>query len=223
VTTSSPFKPSSYDSPGKARYHEDIASFLYHSREHGARLWNDDKTIRFFDGERGIVEDGGIIFVDDDAANIARFRDEFPRFSWIHGNLFDLLHDDRLEEAGILLVDGFSEVGDRRIASQLPNIHGLIRKSIAKRGSFALAINCVLDTVVRRKRTRASALREWSRVLAKGLSGYLPRRTLDPESLLPAELAGKVDEDGQFVGPLGSFFISKSHVQRMANFRVLLV
>ena len=242
--------PTSYDTVGKSLYHADIVSFLRNTREHGARLWNEDKTklavkvvdlagpdadktIECFVEREKIVSDNGLVFVDHDESIIQKFAPQYPAFTWIHENLFDLLHDQKLEDVGVLLVDGFSEVGDDAIASQLPNIHALIRRGIEARGAFVLAINCVVDTVVRRKRTRAAALREWTETLARGLSGYLPRRKLDADHLLPHGIAEVLDEDHDFVGslagtsadgvPLGSFFVSRSHVQRMANFRILLV
>jgi hypothetical protein len=234
-----------YDTPGKAAYREDVANFLWDSKKQGARLWDKgkeklvvkvvdlagpsaDETVQYFVHDKQIVPEDGLIFVDDDGKNISKFQPEFPKATWIHGNLFDLLHDVRLADVGVLLVDGCHEVGDQRIASQLPNMHGLIRRGIERSGAFALMINCCLDTVVRRGRGQSKALREWADILAQALSGYYPRRMLDPERLLPNDGSADVlDKDSKFTNDpgssFGSFFISRSHVHRMANFRILLV
>jgi hypothetical protein len=179
------------------------------------------RTLELLERE-GVLAAGGFVGVDLDAARIEEFRRQRPDLQWVAANLYERLDAPEFANVGILNLDEYGEIGDPDTRGDFQLIRALVGRGLEKFGEFALFWNQDLDSVVRRRKQRAEALRRHVEMVCKSLKGCLPRRELTPEMLLPAGSEERIDTG--FVGVLGAFEIyrGKARGHRMANLRLIL-
>jgi hypothetical protein len=170
----------------------------------------------------GVLAPGGFVGIDLDPDRIDGFRQRRPDLKWVAGNLYERLDAPELNNVGVLNFDDYGEVGDPSARGDFVLLRGLVQRGLEKFGEFALFWNQDLDSVVRRRHGRGTALRRHVEAVCKALTGLLPRRELTPDMLLPQGSEEVID--GDFTGILGAFEIYRGATggHRMAQLRIIL-
>jgi hypothetical protein len=98
----------------------------------------------------------------------------------------------------------------------------LVHQGLDAFWEFALFWNQDLDAVSRHGQTRGRSLRRHADMICEALSGYLPRRELTSDMLLPEGSEKEIDSG--FIGELGAFHVYRGLTigHRMANLRHIL-
>jgi hypothetical protein len=170
----------------------------------------------------GVLAPGGFVGIDLDPARIEGFRQRRPDLKWVAGNLYERLDAPELANVGVLNFDVYGEVGDPSARGDFVLLRGLVQRGLEKFGEFALFWNQDLDSVVRRRHDRVTALRRHVDAVCKTLAGLLPRRELTSEMLLPPGSEEAIK--GGSTGVLGAFEIYRGAAggHRMAQLRIVL-
>ena len=184
----------------------------------GATGW---LTIDLLERE-GVVRPSGFVGLDLDVGRIEGFRQRRPDLKWVAGNLYELLDAPELTNVGVLNLDQYGSVGNKDALGDFQLVRGLVKRGLEKFGEFALFWNQDLDAVVRRRKSRAQALRDHADLACRALQGCLPRRDLTSDMLLAEGSEEAVESD--FVGTAGAFEIYRVSARghRMANLRIIL-
>ena len=226
-----------FDNPAKARTREENLAAI---RESAEELWADDDRTRLRCSwaelmgstghltlellERtGVLASGGFVGIDLDGQRVDAYRERYPGYGWVAGNLFDCLNTGALGGVGVLNYDSYDAIGSAAALHVARHIRALARRAIDSFGAFALVWNGDLDAVRRLGERPSVALRRHAvRLAGAFVEAGDVRRSLEAEALLPPGAEHALD-DG-FTGQLGAFSIYRGRRggHRMANLRLIL-
>ena len=227
----------SFDNPAKTSCRMGNLRVL---RESAFALWDDDGrtrlrcdwcelmgttgwlTLDLLESE-GVLAPGGFVGIDLDHARIEGCRRLRPDLKWVSGNLYSSLEATEFAHVGVINLDTYYAVGSTDAMSDFRLVRGLALRALERFGEFTLFLNADLDAVVRHGRHPGLSLRRHAELVCKTFDGYLRRRRLTSEMLLPA--GGEKEIDSGFVDDIiGAFEIyrGKDGGHRMANLRLIL-
>jgi hypothetical protein len=226
-----------FDNPEKTMTREKNLAAI---RESAEELWADDNRskLRCFWAElmgdtghltldllekTGALASGGFVGIDLDGKRIDVYRERYPGYGWVAGDLFDCLSTGALAGVGVLNYDSYDAIGNAAALHVARHIRALARRAIDSFGAFGLMWNGDLDSVRRLGERPSIALRRHAVRLARAFvdAGDV-RRSLDADAMLPPGAEHVLDRG--FTGQLGAFSIYRGRPggHRMANLRMVL-
>jgi hypothetical protein len=171
-----------------------------------------------------LLEDEGLmtnnfIGIDTDFNLINNYKQQRPDLQWFSENIFDII--PKLNNIGVLNLDIYGNINNKRDYFNLGLIKNLIIKSVERFGEFILFYNKDLDGVVREKKNIGISLRQHTNKICEIFNGYLPNRILNSLSILPEKSEQEIDNG--FIGQIGAYEIykGKSKGHRMANLHLI--
>ncbi len=177
----------------------------------------------------GAMRPGGFVGIDTDERRIEEYKRRRPDLKWIAGDIRNQVSWlCQNSEIGVLVFDGYLEVGTSEARAFFTTIRPLVQRGIRLFGAFVLFSNNCLDSVVRHPRhpvhrgDRVRALRIHTDGVIEELADYFPRRVLRPSDILPRGFEARVN-DGRYEGPLGGYRIYAGTKQNLRMIELGLV